>query len=321
MNSPDISVVMCVYNDATSIEKTVSSICDQDDVDFEFIIVNDGSNNESSDTLQSLAEKDSRIVLISQANKGLTKALINGCNRARGRYIARQDNGDISLENRLKSQLAFLNQHPEVSMLSCSTRFVAPAGEELYCVVQSPLDARNGLKQTSTNKLKGPPHHGSVMFRRDAYVRVGGYRPEFSVAQDLDLWSRMVEVGEHHSIQEVYYQAVIAKNSISMLRRETQLNATKAIVDCAHARQNKGDDKEVLANYAAVTERLKSLRPSAFTDSAYYYFLGSNLAKTDTRASLRYLRLATSNNPLHLKAWVKRAVIGVKTIANTRLEK
>jgi glycosyltransferase involved in cell wall biosynthesis len=312
---------MCVYNDAASIEKTVSSVCDQDNVDFEFIIVNDGSNSETSDILRSLAEKDSRIVLISQANQGLTKALINGCNRARGRYIARQDNGDISLENRLKSQLGYFNNHPEVAMLSCSTRFVAPAGEELYCVVQSSLDARIGLKQNSITKLKGPPHHGSVMFRRDAYLQVGGYRPEFSVAQDLDLWSRMVEVGEHHSIQEVYYQAVIEKNSISMLRRETQLNATKAIIDCAHARQNKGDDKQVLANYAAFPDRLKSLRPSAFTDSAYYYFLGSNLAKTDTLASSRYLRLATSSNPLHLKAWAKRAVIGVKTIVNTRLTK
>lgn len=321
MNAPEISVVMSVFNGASSVEETVKSILSQADVELEFIIVNDGSSDECLSILRSIEKKDSRIVLIDQANQGLTSALINACNHARGQFIARQDNGDVSLAHRLKNQFEYLRDNASVSILSCSTRFVAPNGEELYCVAQSALDARNGLKQLTVNRLKGPPHHGSVMFRRESYKQVGGYRGEFLVAQDIDLWSRLVEIGEHHSLQEILYQAVLEKNSISMLKRDIQLQATQAIIDCAQARKHTGNDGAVLASYASSVNKSEVILPSSQTDSAYYYFLASSLSTSNIKASSRYLRLAIQRNPLHWKARVKLMINYAKNLANGILKR
>ena len=92
---PSVSVIMSVYNGANHLVKSVESILVQEGVDFEFIIVNDGSTDESGEILEAFARRDNRIRVIEQENTGLTKALIRGCKEARGKYIARQDVDDV----------------------------------------------------------------------------------------------------------------------------------------------------------------------------------------------------------------------------------
>src|SRR6266404_8121857 len=138
--SPDISVVMGVYNGEARLRETIDSILSQQDVSLEFIIVDDGSTDQTSQILEDYARHDSRVKLIQQENQGLTRALITGCAAARGKYIARQDAGDISLPNRLARQLAFIERHPDAAFVSCGTRFVGPKGEQLYEVVPDASD-------------------------------------------------------------------------------------------------------------------------------------------------------------------------------------
>ena len=207
-------------------------------------------------------------------------------------------------------------------MLSCGTSFIGPRGESLYTVIQSKEDAAIGLKQNSVETLKGPPHHGSVMFRRSVYERVGGYRAEFNVAQDIDLWTRLVEHGEHHCLPIVYYQACVAKNSISMLRREHQLLATQAIIDCCQARRLYGDDKQALDNFSKKTASVKSqASANEKPDADYYYFLASNLFKSDLDSCQHYLRLTLKNNPYHAKALVKYLINIVRKFSNGILKR
>src|ERR1700754_3126237 len=92
---PDISVIMSVYNGAQDLCESVESILSQRDASLEFIIVNDGSTDNSPHILEEFAGRDSRVKLIHQQNLGLTKSLIKGCAIARGKYIVRQDAGDI----------------------------------------------------------------------------------------------------------------------------------------------------------------------------------------------------------------------------------
>lgn len=316
MNRPEVSVVMGVYNGAELLNKTIQSVLSQSDIDFEFIIVNDGSTDSSIEILSSIEKNHSSVIVINQEQQGLTKALINGCANARGVFIARQDNGDISAPLRLKAQIKYLSENPNVSMVSCATKFIGPMGEELHTVIQSKVDAEQGLRTGDSLTLKGPPHHGSVMFRREIYERVGGYRAEFKVAQDIDLWSRLIEHGAHHSLKSVLYEAIVAKNSISMLRRDQQMEATQVIVSCAAARKESGNDSAVLNSYVNRVKQEKKALNKNETDSAYYYFLGSNLANSNRKASSRYLRLATQNKPLHWKAWVKRAINHLKSIGS-----
>src|SRR6476646_3858644 len=103
---PDISIVMSIYNGADRLHETMESVLSQEGVSLEFIIIDDGSTDGSGVILGNYARHDARVRMLYQENHGLTRALIRGCEVAKGKYIARQDAGDISLANRLRLQKA-----------------------------------------------------------------------------------------------------------------------------------------------------------------------------------------------------------------------
>ena len=123
---------MSVYNGASDLPITIDSILSQEGVEFEFIVVNDGSSDKSGQILNEYAQRDGRLRIIHQENTGLTRALIRGCDVARGEFIARQDAGDVSLAGRLKSQVALLREYGDCVLVSCWTEFIGPHGEFLY---------------------------------------------------------------------------------------------------------------------------------------------------------------------------------------------
>src|SRR5882672_1702517 len=102
--TPLVSVVTSTYNGASYLENSLQSVLDQTGVQFELIVVDDGSTDGSAEILARLAGKDSRLRLLRQKNQGLTRALIRGCAEARGTYIARHDSDDLSLPGRLEKQ-------------------------------------------------------------------------------------------------------------------------------------------------------------------------------------------------------------------------
>ena len=237
MSEPEVSVVMAVFNGATSLGATMESVLAERAVKLELIVVDDGSTDETSAILRGYAERDSRVRVLTQQNQGLTRALINGCAQACGEFIARQDCGDITLRGRFRHQLGFLRSNPGVVMTSCGTRFVGPEGEFLYDTRQIGAELHDGLTQLDPNRVRGVSSHTSVMFRRSSYKAVGGYRSEFRVAQDLDLWMRFAEVGQCLATPEVFCEVTLALGSISASQRAAQVEATKSIVACAAARR------------------------------------------------------------------------------------
>ncbi len=310
MKSISISVVMSVYNGEKAVARTIESILDQADVAFEFIIVNDGSTDQSLAIIESYAKRDERIKLSSHPNQGLTRSLITGCQQAQGEYIARQDCGDISLPGRLYTQLATLRENSDLSMLSCATEFVTPKGEHLYITRQSEDEARNGLKDLNVSQIKGPPHHGSVMFRATSYQQAGGYRKEFIVAQDIDLWTRLIEYGDHESLSKVLYRATVEKNSISSNQRALQFKTAEFIIASVKARANHLPQSLILREL----ERLNLASPSKVQNqrvlnSNYYYHLGSILMKTEPVAGKGYLLSAIKQNPFNWRALLKLALL------------
>lgn len=298
---------MSVYNGAATLAATVDSVLSQQGVAFEFVVIDDGSTDGSGAMLDDFARRDDRVRVIHQENSELTRALIRGCTVARGQSIARQDEGDLSLPGRLARQFAFLESNPDVVMTSCGTRFVGPAGEFLYEVIQHGDELQRGIKQLDIKRIRGPSHHGSVMFRRAAYQAVGGYRPEFQVAQDLDLWMRMVEQGHCGATPEVLYEAVWQAGSISHLRREQQVLATEAIFVCRERRRRGESERPVLDRLQADFENSRTHKKyfSGLVHAKFNYFLGSLLADRDPVAARRYLYNAVVSSPLHFKAWWK----------------
>lgn len=301
-SAPDISVVMSVYNGAETLCETIESILSQEGVSLEFIIVNDGSTDGTAEILDACAERDSRVRCIHQQNAGLTRALIRGCDAAAGPFIARQDNGDISLPGRLKTELDLIRNKTAPVMVCCGTRFILGTGETLYEVALTSEKVTRGLRSNTASGLRGPSHHGAVMFRTDAYRQVGGYRTEFVIAQDLDLWVRLAEIGDLLATREVLYQAEYAIDGISPGKLSWQQRAGELILTSAERRRAKRSDADVLRQAEILTLRAREAEPKR---SEALYFVGAMLLKRSPEKARHYFRRALQENPGHLKAWIR----------------
>lgn len=304
---PDVSVVMSVYNGAITLAATMDSVLSQRGVDFEFIVIDDGSFDGSSAILENYARRDHRVRVLPQKHTGLTPALIRGCAEARGQYIARQDaGGDISLPGRLARQYALLESNAEVVLTSCGTRFVGPEGEFLYEVTQQGHELQRGLEQLVINRVRGPSHHGSTMFRQSAYQAVGGYCTAFRVAQDLDLWLRLMEFGSCIASPEILYQASLTRGAISQNLRREQLKAAYTILGCAVIRRAGGDEKPLLNKFIKYDCKVKrGWTPGTLHDARFYYFVGTLLHHNEPDRARMYYQRALQYWHFYPRAYLK----------------
>ena len=298
---PKVSVVMSVYNGTNLLRETIESILSQEGVALEFIIVNDGSTDESAVILDEYANLDPRVRIINQPNQGLTNGLIAGCAASRGDYIARQDTGDISLPDRLAKQLHWIEKHPDAAVVSCGTRYVGPKDEHLFDVSYNSGDATDYLLTLRMNQIRGPSSHPSTLFHRSLYERVGGYRAAFYFAQDLDLWVRLAEVGKHIVNNEVLYQTSITVASISGRYRKEQVETSRIILKCARLRRAGLSESPAL-------DQARSFKPSGkrsntrMARASALYFIGACLRKQSNAQAQSYFKEALQAYPFHLKS-------------------
>lgn len=303
---PDVSVVMGVYNGANTLAATLASVLEQTDCRLEFIVIDDGSTDGTAAMLDQHAARDQRLKVVHQQNAGLTQALIRGCAGARGEFIARQDAGDISAPGRFVRQLAFLRSHPEAVMAACAVQVAGPGCEPLYVHARVLLELDRGLREQTLSAVRGPPHHGGTMFRREEYLLAGGYRARFAVAQDLDLWLRLSELGQCLGMEEVLYTARLEAGSISSRRRHEQLRMANLALECARARRESRDDSTLLQQVG--TSRAASGPLSRREKARFNYFVASCVRSRDPQLAKSYYRQALRENPWHLKAllhWMK----------------
>lgn len=189
MNEPLVSVVMVVCNVDAFLAKSIESILGQTFIDFEFIIVDFGSTDQTKAIVSSYAAKDSRIKLHEIPNCGLAAARNAGGFLARGRYIAIMDADDISLPNRLQLQFDFLEKHPDICLVGGATEWIDATGRALG-IHRFPTEDH---KINSTLAVEFPLCHPTVLIRTQTFVLVGGYREAFVYGEDYDLWLRIVE--------------------------------------------------------------------------------------------------------------------------------
>ena len=281
----------------------MNSILSQEGVSLEFIVVNDGSTDNTGEILDDYARRDPRVRIIHQENSGLTRALINGCGVAAGEFIARQDAGDLSLPGRLARQLDVFRNDPHVVMTSCGTRFIGPNNEILYEVRQTGDELQRGLQHVDIDLVRGPSSHTSVMFRREAFEKVGGYRVHFDVAQDLDLWMRLAEVGLCWATPEIHCEFHLDKSSISFVRKAEQLRATRLIMKCTAARRSGRDDSQLAASAKQHMLRNVNWTPKRLQEARFYYFIGSMLRHDQPEQARLYFWSAVRSWFAHLSAW------------------
>ena len=306
---PQISVVMSVYNDEKHIERSVQSLLVQSFSGFELIVVNDGSTDRTQEILERFAASDSRVRIINQDNTGLTRALIRGCKEANGEFVARQDADDWSAAERLECQLELIQSDPAIGFVSCATSYVGPADEPLETIVRHP-DSVVATEQLLNEKM-GPPAHGSVMFRKSVYQKVGGYRPEFYYEQDSDLWLRMAEVSQIAYTEKVLYFARKDMHSISGAQRPVQKKFGLLGQALRTARKNQLPESDLLAQASVLTADVianrKAGKQTHQTQGEWEmaYLLGSQLAQLRDRRGIKYLWSVIKHRPLHWRAWIR----------------
>jgi glycosyltransferase involved in cell wall biosynthesis len=192
---------MSVYNGADYLRASVDSILTQTFDDFEFIIVDDGSTDQSAEIIRSYA--DSRIVLRQQSNQGVATALNHALRFAHGEYVARQDADDISLPERFVKQVEFLDTYPEVAVVGTAATLIDRTGRPFSSFMPF---ARHERLVKELKRGVCPLMHGAVMLRRTALSQCGIYNPVFNRMQDVELWLRF---SQHHrlaNMREVLYQ-------------------------------------------------------------------------------------------------------------------
>jgi glycosyltransferase involved in cell wall biosynthesis len=218
---PKVSIITTTYNGEKYLDKFISSILSQTFDNFEFIIVDDGSTDRTLHMLQQV--EDPRIRIIKQNNQGQVNALITGIEHAQGELIARIDQDDYSLPERLMRQVKFMDAHPNTTL--CSSRF-----QELYNGNLTPQKVQFAQTDTEIKKIISyfnPFAHSAVMFRRESYLMSGGYDKRFLIAMDYDLFIRLMEMGEAHNIDEVL--TVIRMHDESYSMKKSRLKIIESI--------------------------------------------------------------------------------------------
>jgi glycosyltransferase involved in cell wall biosynthesis len=226
---------MPVYNADRYVREATESILRQTFTDFEFIIIDDGSTDDSHQILEELARKDSRIRLVSRPNTGYTVALNEALALARAPYIARMDADDVSMPDRFEKQIKYLQANPECVLVGSRILTIDPFGSPLY-------EPRHKLVHEAIEEelLAGVGWaivHPVSMMVRERITAVGGYRVEMEPSEDLDLFLRLSEHGKIANLPEVLLHYRQHAKSVNHTRYEEQNTATKKIVAEAYARR------------------------------------------------------------------------------------
>ena len=290
---PKISIVMSVYNGEGVLAETLDGILGQTTADWEFVIVNDGSSDGSQQLLEEYAARDSRFVLIDQENGGLTAALQVACKRARGKFIARQDVGDISLPRRLELQSKYLEENSKVVVVCPFVQLLGP-GRELLEVLTFPEDPLEATRQWWEERRA--PVHSATMFRRDAYELAGGYRSAFRTAQDHDLWYRLLLLGQLGFVPVPLFQWILDETGISAQGGQLQARFAEIAHRCHLARTNGQAESQLLSEAIAVMTKFSAGTSGRKAGEVTSYFVANRLlARQDPRCTQYFYRTLMVN--------------------------
>lgn len=315
-----LSVIMSVHNNEDTISEAIASVLNQTFGDFEFIVVDDGSTDNSGKIIKQFQKKDSRIIMLIQENNGLTKSLNKALGMARGEYIARQDADDISLPERFENQINFLEKNRKIGFTGCSCEIIDQDGDFINFTYLNNNPRKNAYILAKRNIFC----HGSMMFRRELLSTVSGYREFFKYAQDYDLYLRLIEITLPGSVNKILYRRRICAESISVQKLKLQSLYSDLAKKCYKKRSLKKQDTPLLRE--ALLEKHKYLKSNNngnlilyFIKSLHYIkhnrineargVIGPNLLPFHIRKLKLYLLWLFSYFPLSART----AILKVKT--------
>ena len=221
IKTPMVSVIMSVYNDEENVANSIKSILNQTYLNYEFLIMDDGSTDETWEIMKSFQTNSNKIKLLkNKKNIGLTRSLNKLLAESQGNFIARQDSDDFSLRGRIESQISFIK---EFNLHGCSTMSI---DKDKYKFVPR---ISHKITPLITSKIQNPFIHGSLIIEKQCIDKIGGYNTDFYYSQDYKLTSDLLNQGYKIKIlNEIYYVSNF-KDNISTNHKSEQSKFAKKV--------------------------------------------------------------------------------------------
>ena len=189
LKRPKVSVITIVFNGEEFIEGAIRSIARQTFADFEYVIVDDGSNDGTAKVLAEWSERDTRIKVVHQQNRGIPKSYNRALEMAQGEYIAVLDADDLAFPTRLEEQVSFLDRHVDVGLVG-SAELAMEVTDRRFWLVNHPVEDTDIRRSWVHQQVFT---HSATMVRRQTLLEVGHYDENLPVGCDPDLWLRIIE--------------------------------------------------------------------------------------------------------------------------------
>ncbi len=307
MKQPKITVLMPVYNAEKYLRQSLESVLNQQYKDFEFLIVDDGSTDRSVEIIRGY--NDNRIKLIkNRTNRGVIHSLNKGLGLAKGEYIARMDSDDVSLTNRLLTQVKYLDSNPDVSICGSWIKTLGANDTQIW---DSPTD-NDDIKAMLL--FEAPIAHPSVMYRKSIKDNLLIYRKGFDHVEDYDLWVRLSDNYKFVNLDKVLLKYRVHKKQIGKRFRKLQVkNADKVrklmlkkINTATNVQQMKIHSNIAAWKPVSTKQQLDEIKEwldvLLAQNSQYKYFNQNSLKKVMTQ---RWIGICYLSKDLGLRRWIK----------------
>jgi glycosyltransferase involved in cell wall biosynthesis len=216
--NPRVSIILPTYNGAKYINRAIESVLSQTLSDWELLVINDGSTDETEEIIKEYIKKDNRIIYLKQENQGPAIARKNGIEKSKGEYIAFIDDDDVWIDkNKLNAQVDFLDENYEYVMVGTSGIIIDETGEKImdYIVPVS----NESIKRSFL--LKNPFIQSSVLLRKNIFNKIGEFpTPGIKFAQDYELFLTVSLFGKIENFNEKTISYFMRSGNISTLHKK-----------------------------------------------------------------------------------------------------
>lgn len=290
---PEVSVIMSVFNGEDFLRDSIQSVLDQSFKNFEFIIIDDGSSDNSLQVIRSYEVSDPRIRLITQKNQGLAKALNIGIKNSRAKYIARIDADDICYESRLMKQFNFMEQNHSVDLIGCSLDVINEHGS----ITASKKQLTNFKDICKKKYLLSPLFHPTFFGRKAFFEANNGYRENFVFAQDYDLVLRGLDSGSIIlNLEEKLVKWRDFQKKINPLKFIRQFRIAELSIKLSKERVKFGNE---ISDLNCLLEKAMKVRPiDIFIVKIFlkYYFLDNSFQNKVIKIAVNFIAFVTSSD-------------------------
>jgi glycosyltransferase involved in cell wall biosynthesis len=307
-----VSVIMSVYNCEKYLRETIDSVLNQTLKDFEFIIVNDGSTDNTREILESYS--DGRMHIVNQRNLGISRAKNRAIALSSGEYVAIIDADDIWLPEKLEKQVNFLDEHSDIGLVGTATSVIDKKKRIMGTlrIVESNEAIQDALLKDNCFS------HSSIMLRKSIFEKVDYYNEEFDYSLDYDLLLRISEHCRVWNLSEVLTIWRFNEEGVSVCKHSNQMRYALLARVLAENRRN-ARDENLLANKARIIGRagrssykyspfiqsiLDAWNKSLLLSKAYYGSGCFCLKKGDMRLARQFYFSSLRCNFLYIKSYI-----------------